>query len=502
MRKRLLGIGLTWLLACAAVIVALLIGAASAEAGPYRAVQCHPGLGAGHGDFDFRRTSDGYRATAACGGGIGLAVERGARRARAGSTGGWILRRPAGLELRDVRLSVAGESAGGVVPELLASAAGRRPHRFGRAMGRPHHVSYDGDARTIEARLRCARREGCPGGRDARVRLRRVTVRLRDTRAPRIDLGGPLLDGTTKRGLGLASATATDVGAGVRNVAIEVNDRPVASRTLLCKARRGIALRLRPCAARDTVSVTAVTTDAPFRQGPNLIRACALDFSRGTGANSACQTRRVRVDNACPVSGEGTKATLRAALVRRRGEAVVRGRLLAGSGAPLARAEVCVATRVRVGAAAERVVATPTTGGGGRFAVRLPRGPNREVRVAYWPSSTQVVERYAELRVRSRPRLRLRPRRTLHNGQRVRFRATLPGPARERRRVTLMVRSAGRWLPLKRGRTNRHGRWRSAYRFRSTTGERTYRFRVVVPRQAGYPYLTGRSPVRRVRVSG
>lgn len=493
-------IALAWLAVTAGVIAVLLIAAASAEAGVYKAAQCHPGLGAGHADLGFRRTSQGYRGRAACAAGGGLRIEHTSRRARGGRSGAWVMRTPAGLELLRAGLWVAGEAASGHMPELIASGPGRAPRRFGRVGRRFHRARYEGDASRIEARLRCVRNADCGPGREARLTVRRLTVRLLDTDAPQIQLKGPVVSGTTQRGGSLLEALVSDSGSGVRSVGVEVNGEPVANIGFRCALGRGIAIRLRPCPARDMAALTARTAADPFRQGPNTLRACALDFTRTARANHACETRRVRVDNACPVSGERLDAHLRTSLRRRDGRLRLRGRLLDESGSGISGADVCIATRVRLPNVTERVVATPMTAGSGRFSTILPRGPNRELRVAYWADAERVVERYASLRAKARPRVRVRPRRTLRNGDRARFRVTLPGPARAHRRLTLKVRSAGRWLPLKQGRTNRHGRWRTSYRFRSTTGERAYRFAAFVPRQAGYPYMRGRSAVRRVRV--
>jgi hypothetical protein len=495
-------IALAWLAATAGVIAIMLIAASSTEAGIYKAAQCHPGLGAGHPDLGFRRTSRGYRGSAACVAGAGLGIEHAAERAGGGRLGAWIMRTPPGLDLLRAGLWVAGDAANGHVPELIASSPGRSPRRFGRAAGRFHRVRLAGDASRIEVRLRCVRSRGCGPGRDARVAVRRLVFRLVDTHAPQLELRGPLVGGVTQRGGSPLEAIASDSGAGVRSVVVEVNGEPLATTGFRCQLRRGIAVRLRPCPARDTAALTARTAAAPFRQGPNTLLACALDFTRKARANHACETRRIRVDNACPVSGERLDASLRTSLHRRNGRLRLRGRLVDESGSGISGAEVCIATRVRLPNTTERVVASPATAGGGRFKTILPRGPNREVRVAYWADTERVVERYEDARAKARPRLRVRPRRPFRNGQRAHFLVTLQGPARTQRRLTLKVRSDGRWLPLRQGRTDRRGRWSTSYRFRSTTGERTYRFAVFVPRQPGYPYMRGRSAVRRVRVVG
>jgi len=176
--------------------------------------------------------------------------------------------------------------------------------------------------------------------------------------------------------------------------------------------------------------------------------------------------------------------------------------VLSGNGAPVAGARVCVATRVAIAGAKERVVATPTTGADGRFAAELPQGPNRQVRLAYWWSGADVAERHLSLAVHAHPRLRLRPRHPLHNGRHVRFKVRLDGPAAHHRWVRVQARSRHRWVELRNGRTNAHGIYRARYRFHATTGRQRYAFRALVPSQHGYPYERGRSGVRRVTVVG
>ena len=66
----------------------------------------------------------------------------------------------------------------------------------------------------------------------------------------------------------------------------------------------------------------------------------------------------------------------------------------------------------------------------------------------------------------------------------------------------LQARVGGRWQAFESARSGPEGRFAARYRFRETTGRRLYRFRAVVREQAGYPYLKGASPVRRVVVSG
>ena len=493
-----------------AVLLAAWAGAqvAPATAGTYRAATCHPALEAGGADADFRRTSDHYRSGSSCGvGDDGLAVTHRGDHTNAGRWGAWTVRAPAGTELIRAAALVAGREHGGHEPQLLAGPMDQLAP-FGRATGASHRVSWTGSGAALRASLACTRSARCGPGRDAYIRVRRLKLRLLDAVSPRISPGGSLFAPGTKRGSEGIATAASDAGSGVHRVFVEVNDDPVAARGMDCALAGTVATRLSPCPTRAEPEFTASTAQAPFLQGPNEVRVCATDYASHTGGNRDCESSHVRVDNACPVSGSVEGARLRVRVGKGRGpmaygdRASLRGRLLDSGGAPVANAEVCVAARTQIPGVPEQVLATPSTDASGRFSMRIPAGPNRRLRVAFWPDATAAVERFRTLRVRARPRLTLRPGGTLHNGDRVRFRVRLPGPRAAGSQVDLKVRANGRWLPLRRGRTNGNGIWTSGYRFRATTGRQTYRFRAFVRKQGGYPYEAGRSGTKRQTVVG
>ncbi|TMK73483.1 MAG: hypothetical protein E6G48_05280 [Actinobacteria bacterium] len=332
------------------------------------------------------------------------------------------------------------------------------------------------------ARLRCRRPSGCRR-RGGRIRVKRVALVLDDHVRPTLALHGSLFAAGSRRGVQSVAPWATDIGGGVRFLLVQVDGQPVTAQTISCHVTNQIAIRLRPCPGRASASFAAATASLPFRQGPNVVRVCAADYATTTAANRTCTHRRVRIDNLCPVSEVAAGATLGARLRRDGNRAIVAGRVLDGGGRRLS------------GVA-------PLTDAEGRFRARIPSGPSREVRVAYWPSTAGALERYLHLDIPARPHLRLSPGHPVHNGDRVRFRTRLPGPAQAWRRVRIQVRVGGRWLELRHGRTGKQGTYRARYRFHATTGRRTYGFRAVVPKQRGYPYEAGRSHVERVTVIG
>jgi hypothetical protein len=491
------------------VVSFALLAPATADAGVYRAAICNPALGSGPADARFVRTSRHYTSDAGCANGqTGLVVRHEGKRTGEHRWGAWAIRAPRGTLISHLGVSAAGRRSGGHVPQLLTAGLGGSAQLL--AVPHPGLERYRSAsrARAFVARLVCAHEGGCGRGRRSRIRVKRLAVRMSDRVAPKIALRGSAFAKGSRRGIQAIQPLATDVGGGVNRFLLEVNGDPVTAHAPPCRAANGYALRLRPCPLHAHTTFKVPTTVAPFRQGPNTVRVCATDYGLDGQANRACAERRVRVDNLCPISSSGPGPKIEARISRPhgsghgRGSAIVRGRVLSAAGVPVSGARVCIATRVPLVGALEYVAATPTTGADGRFSAELGSGPSRRVRVAYWWSGTSVAERYMNLRVRARPRLRLRPRHPLHNGKRVRFKVRLQEPAAPRRWVRIQARSGRRWVELRNGRTNLDGTYHAHYRFHATSGRQRYAFRAVVPTQRGYPYRGGHSKVRHVTVVG
>jgi hypothetical protein len=488
------------------VMTGAALGAASPASGAaYRAAICHARFDAGRADATFERNSRRYLDATSCGArGSGLTVSHERGRTARGRWGAWAIRAPSGTGISRLRVHAAGRPGGGNVAELAVGPGAGPLTPFARPRSRkPRRVVWSGSpVGQFAARLRCRRVSSCGHRKEARIRVKRIVATLEDRRAPTLRLDGSLFGPGSRRGAETIQSLSADVGGGIRRLLVQVNGEPVTARTVPCRLVKRIAVRLRPCPGRARAGFRAATASPPFRQGPNLVRVCAADYAPSTAANRTCAERRVRIDNLCPISGASDGATLRAHLRRKGSRPVVAGRLLDGGGRGVDGARVCVATRVRMNGRAERVAATPLTNAAGRFRAGIPAGPSRDVRVAYWPSTQEALERHLDLRVRARPRLRLRPRHPVRNGERIHFEARLQGPAPAGRLVRIQVRAGGRWLDLRQGRTGSRGTYRARYRFHATTGRRRYAFRAAVPKQSGYPYEAGRSRVKRVIVIG
>jgi hypothetical protein len=95
-------------------------------------------------------------------------------------------------------------------------------------------------------------------------------------------------------------------------------------------------------------------------------------------------------------------------------------------------------------------------------------------------------------------------RRHVLNGRAVTFSGqarTLPVPAGGKL-AELQVLLSGRWQTFRTARTDQAGRWALPYRFARTRGVQRYRFRAVLPHEAGYPFTDGASSPVLVRVRG
>jgi hypothetical protein len=181
--------------------------------------------------------------------------------------------------------------------------------------------------------------------------------------------------------------------------------------------------------------------------------------------------------------------------------AIVRGRL-EGPGGPIAGATVCALTRTAVAGSPIVVAATALTGADGGYAIELPPGPSRAVYIHH-AYGDRVIARHG-LGVRSivRPSLSVDPRRARNRG-RLRFAGSLPGPACFDRVVKIQARiGRHRWQVFRTDRADAACAFAARYRLRATREAERYRFRALVPAQAGYPFERGNSRTVKVLVEG
>jgi hypothetical protein len=183
--------------------------------------------------------------------------------------------------------------------------------------------------------------------------------------------------------------------------------------------------------------------------------------------------------------------------VRSDRRAVVRGRLGGvGEGAT-----ICALTRTRAPGEPIVVAATATTGADGVYAIELPPGPSRDVYVHYADGDRVVARHGLSRRSIARPTLVARPNHGVRRGDRLHFTGRLPGPWCAERVVKVQAQiGRRRWQVFRTDRSGPDCAFAARYKLRATRRARRYRFRALVPEQAGYPYEAGHSRTARVKV--
>jgi hypothetical protein len=180
------------------------------------------------------------------------------------------------------------------------------------------------------------------------------------------------------------------------------------------------------------------------------------------------------------------------------------GRLISPGANPLPDRDVEVSQRLRLAGQDWMRVANVRTNARGRFVFKAPPGPSRLLRFRYAGSPTiRGQSSVVDLRVRAASSIEVSRRRVV-NGEAVTFRGTVRGepiPA-VGKLLQLQVRARGEWLTFATPRADARGNWAHDYRFTATRGVTHYRFRVRLPREAGYPYEAGASRSVRVKVTG
>ncbi len=173
------------------------------------------------------------------------------------------------------------------------------------------------------------------------------------------------------------------------------------------------------------------------------------------------------------------------------------GRLLDGSGSPIAHARVQIATRgflpkPRSSVGAWAPLGSAETDASGGFRATIPAGPSRSVLVSYTDVSAQAdVSVAAQISVRARST-------RVRNGHSAVLRGRVLGPLPAGGvPVALEVRDGARWIPVPTTRrwvkTSKTGRFTLAYRFRRTHQRATFRFRVVADEDSASQYTRGAS---------
>jgi hypothetical protein len=154
-------------------------------------------------------------------------------------------------------------------------------------------------AASVVTRLWCDRSQGCPQSNLAKAWVRGVRLSLADYSDPTfVRLGGTLRDPGWHRGSHGLDAIALDHGAGLARITATVNGTTLAASPGSCRGRiaAGVARTFVPCGPSGELRTNPSTAEAPFRDGPNSVSVCAVDFA----GNQTCDQQTVAIDNTAP----------------------------------------------------------------------------------------------------------------------------------------------------------------------------------------------------------
>jgi hypothetical protein len=354
-----------------------------------------------------------------------------------------------------------------------------------------------------------------------------------DDSSPVGGLSGSALDAQRWSGVVSFGLNAADQGGGLRRAVVEVDqgdalEVSLASGDSNCTDFDPTTPALaeytaaRPCPLRiDNGSLDIDTAQLP--QGRHVVRVLLEDAAGNRTPIFGPVTRNIAAGGAVgpgsdpalrgAANGDGAsdqasltahwgKRSQRILLVSRFGRThVVRGRLRAQDGAPIANAAIDVVSKTTANNARELAKrGGPRTRSDGSWYLVLPRRvSSRTVTLRYRshvndtiPSATASVR----LRVRAGLRLAIHPRRA-RRGEAIHFSGRLLGAPLPRggKQIVLIARaSRGAWVRFNVVRSDRRGRFRATYRFQQP-GAASYRFRALSLAEAAYPYLAGGSNV-------
>ena len=175
------------------------------------------------------------------------------------------------------------------------------------------------------------------------------------------------------------------------------------------------------------------------------------------------------------------------------------GRLTRPDGTPVGGTTVEITT----GRSTYAPVGTAVTASDGTWSFALPQGPTRNVFAAVSDGdATPVCSPVLRQHVRGAATLKVAHRK-VRVGRRARFTGSVMGrPLPKRGKLVGLQgydKRRHRWVPVDTTRTNAAGRYTLRFRFVAATRPSTYRFRVRVFAESGYPYSQGTSRVVRVR---
>lgn len=376
----------------------------------------------------------------------------------------------------------------------------------------------------------------CGPGAPARANIYRGVFTLEDRDAPAVtSVSGDATTESLWAGSTGISVGATDQGGGVYRLGVEVDGEVKSWQNLAaapCVAWPGTVrtfLSPKPCPS-SAGGVQQIST-AELPDGVHTVRVLIEDAAgnQTTAYGPVTKTLR-RTAEGTPVGGGGggsvadpgplngtpasTDARIRARWTGREGATrsirfnqrpKLDGQVTTASGQPIRDAfvRVLITRDARNSPAFARD--SLRTDANGRFRWTLPKGvSSRTIRLAYHHrvnDAKAVATTKLQLRVTAAVRLTL-SRRTVRRNQAVKLTGTVvgrpvPGGGKL---VELQARNPGkRWITFRTVRSKKSGKFSATYRFRNP-GPATFQMRARARKSGDYPYATGSSPARTIKV--
>jgi hypothetical protein len=373
----------------------------------------------------------------------------------------------------------------------------------------------------------------CPPGSgvDAEVSVSAANIELESDAAPSASaVGGSLLANQILDGTQNVLITASDPGPGVYEAIFQIDGHTVESPVIdtndgRCENAGGTDdgtaafLYVQPCPPQVN-SVEVPFNPTSVSNGPHELKVLVSDAA---GNTTTILDRQVIIDNngeyttllargACNGTSCDEHARLLASsrqpatFTRHFGHSAVTltGRLLDHTGAPITGAQVKLFEQAHDAGAPMQEAGTVSTDATGAWEFKVPDGPSRLLRVAYFShlkDSTPAAQLDYHERVYAA--VAMHARRGVRLGEPVVFRGQLVGGwipyAGEE--VQIEIFYDGRWRTIEVLHTDAHGRF--AYRYIFATGIGSfYRFRASVSYGIAYPFLGSSSPPVKVMVKG
>lgn len=365
-------------------------------------------------------------------------------------------------------------------------------------------------------------------GSPARVSIYRGTFTLADRDAPAVtSVSGDATTDAIWAGSTGISVGATDQGGGVYRLGVEVDGQVETWKNLAaapCVAYPGTErtfLAPKPCPSTVGGIQTLSTADLP--EGSHTVRVLVEDAAGNQttayGPVSKTLSRTAlpsamndpgplngspaAADAKMTVSWEGTESARKS--IRFNQQPVLRGQLTTAQGQPIkdAAVRVTITRDARNSPPFERE--SLSTNSEGRFRWKIPKGSSsRKITLSYRQrvrDAKPVVSKDLRLTVSAGVRLKL-SRKTARKGQAVKLTGSVVGrpvPSGGKL-VELQARNrGGRWITFRTVRARKSGAFAATYRFRNG-GPARFQMRARARKSGDYPYATGSSPVRNIRI--